>query len=217
MKLERKFMTICVLMTVSLFVSISDSAYITNGDFAAGDISGWSVFRTTYGNNGFAVPPVVQFETCLLQDCKNALKFSVGTTRYPHSGGGGISQIVTLPAGNFELSVCTAVLDTKSASSLANQDGGLFELLFDGVVAASYNYGVIAKDITYSHILTANLEDVSAGDHEIRIRITRQYKSTTGAPYQYVGCISLVPEPTTIAMLGLGGLIILKRKFKTTN
>lgn len=210
-----KIIAIAVITLAFTFAAYSNANLIVNGNFETSNLDGWTVFKTTYGTNGYAVPPVVEFDVCGFGDCCKAAKFSVGTTKYPFIGGGGLSQIVTLESGNHDLSVCTAVIDTLSESSMVNQDGGLFELLFDGTVVASYDYGILEKDITYRRILAANLENVAAGNHEIIIRMTREYKSTTGAPYQYIGCVSLVPEPATIVMMGFGAMLILKRQFKT--
>jgi hypothetical protein len=188
---------------------------LTNGDFETGNLNGWTVFTTANGYNGPGLPDVVQFNTCTPGVQSYSARFDVGRTVEPYPGpreGGGILQNVTLAAGNYVLEACTAVLDDRGSS---NDDGGLFELLFDGRVVDSYDYGPVELGVTYRRLLSS-LDSVAAGTHEVGIRITREWSSGTVSPWEYVDNVTLIPEPATICLLGLGALSLLRsRKRKT--
>jgi hypothetical protein len=187
-----------------------EASFVYNGDFEAngGSLDGWTVFTTPTGTNGMGMPRVVRFDTCMPGDYSYAAKFNVGTTQYPNPGGGGIKQTVNLAAGEYQLKVCTAVLDETGRAL----EGGLFELLFDGVVVDSHNYGFVLAGTTYRALLAANVVAPVDGEHEVQIRITRPYLSSCCGPRQYLDCVELVPEPTTVAILSLGGLALLRKE-----
>jgi len=199
-----------LIIAVLLLVVNASANLVYNGGFevGGGSLAGWTVFTTPSGSTGRGLPAVAPFDTCAPDQVSNAAKFNVGTTDFPNQDGGGIYQNLNLAAGSYQLSVCTAVLSEVDT----NQDGGLFELLFDGVVVDSYNYGYVSLGTTYRRLL-ADLVNVSAGNYEIRIRITRPWITDTSTPNQYIDNVTIVPEPATMALLGMGGLItLLKRK-----
>ncbi len=199
---------ISLIVVVVLAVN-AEANFIYNGDFEAGggSLDGWTVFTTPTGTNGWSMPQVVRFDTCAPGDYSHAAKFNVGTTQVPNPGGGGIKQTVNLAAGEYQLKVCTAVLDEIGG----DLEGGLFELLFDGVVVDSHNYGSVSVGITYRGLL-ANVVTPVEGEHEVKIRITRHYWSTCRGPRQYLDCVELVPEPTTVVLFGIGGLSFLRKR-----
>lgn len=205
--------TVLIIMSILVFVEASAGAttnLLTNGDFETGDLTGWTVFTTANGTNGVAMPDIVLFDTCTAGVENYSVKFNVGTTVLHQPGGGGILQNVYLPGGTYMLQSCTAVLDDRGSSNI---DGGLFELLFDGMVVDSYDYGEVELGTTYRSLLS-NLGMVTAGMHEVAVRITRTHESMDITPWQYLDDVNLIPEPMTLSLLALGGLLLLgKRRF----
>lgn len=54
--------------------------------------------------------------------------------------------------------------------------------------------------------VTITLDLTSAGDGELFLRF-ENYAGTTGTPWVAIDNVSIVPEPATLALLGLGGLL----------
>ncbi len=144
---------------------------LVNGTFEAGGMTGWAPYTTpggTLGGAGF--PDIVSFDTNGDGVKTNSLQLMVG------DGGGGAYQDVALAAGEVTITV-----DVATTCPVANPEGGLFELLLDGEVVASHDFKAITANNAQRTTLSATLTDVTAGDHEIRIKVTR------GDPSQYGG------------------------------
>jgi hypothetical protein len=84
-------------------VPAANAAIVTNGDFATGDFTGWTLFTTANGSLGESegLPAVTSFNVTGA-GAQNAATFQVGEV-VPGSGqqGGGITQTVTLPGRNL--------------------------------------------------------------------------------------------------------------------
>ena len=146
------------------------ASVLVNGNFEQGNFNGFNSFTTTKGvvNKG-----IVLFDTD--NDGVNSLaaQFSVGVDSIASIGtqqGGGIYQVVGLSAGDLTVS-----MDIAASASSSNGAGGLVEILFDGAVMASHDFGSITAGISKHATLSFNLSSVTAGNHEIRIQITRPY------------------------------------------
>jgi hypothetical protein len=162
---------------------------VTNGDFETGDLTGWTTFTTPNGTLGTGFPTVAMFDTTGT-GASNAAKFEVGEVSFTGLRvGGGIYQSVTTPASLFSVSADTAVLHTFAAF---NTDCGLFELLVDGQVVASHAYGQCFQNVTVRFTLSATGLALTAGSHEIRIRMTRPFIARLNqTPFQYVDNVTL--------------------------
>jgi hypothetical protein len=145
---------------------------LTNGDFETGDLSGWTSFTTPYGTLGSGFPKVAPFDTNGDGTATYSAQFSVGqlsgNTGYQ---GGGISQNVYLSKGGNRITV--DMIATSNDSVLGNGEGGSFEVLVDGVVVDSYDFGFVAGNTTKRHKLATTVGIDTDGNHEFSIRITR--------------------------------------------
>ena len=210
-------MKLLLLVVVSLLggyllggVVRADHMPLTNGDFeeAGGSLSGWTSYTTARGTIGAPDYPMVRdFDIDGPSGPSSATKvaqFNVGTLTMDDKGyeGGGIYQNVHLVAGDYDIRANVAV--DEDGSLFGVYDGGRFELLVDGVVLDSYEFaGKVGPNET-KYALLARLQVLTAGDHEIRIRVTRSATAVVSLT-QFVDNVvvalsgagpSVEPEPT---------------------
>jgi hypothetical protein len=169
---------------------------LVNGDFETGILTGWTTFVTSNGTNGDGLPDVAMFDTDNDGIQSLSARFNVGQAVWEGDGsprrGGGIFQLVNLAAGSYTLSANAAMIGHTNA------DGGLVELLFDGSVLASHDFGTATGGVG-EYAFLVGVSSVAAGPHEVRFRITRAFESDLfeGTPYQYIDKVTLIPEPSS--------------------
>ena len=214
-------MRIRILVTVlgAFFGAASAHAGLINGDFETGDLTGWTTYTTANGTLG-GMEGVVVFDVDGDGDHTHSARFRVGEFQYsnPVREGGGIYQGVMLGAGALVISAEIAAFAPSS-----NLAGGMFELLFDGAVVDSHDFGLIDASSIERASLFASFE-VSAGLHEVRLRMTRPWRENHTTPLQYVDDVLLrgaavsdppsepVPEPGTITLVGAGLLALARAR-----
>ena len=197
------------------------AASLLNGDFEDG-LTGWTEF-TTGPNGTTGGVAVVLFDTNGNGIESDAARLNVGQqsfTGLPDDfQGGGLLQDV--PFGGPGLLSLTADLATFKdptpgiSPNLDTNEAGLFELLVDGIIAASFDFGFVLADQAHRGVLAAvGFVIPNAGPHVIAIQVTRRWKSDafggTPTPRQYIDNVQLsfdgptVPEPSGVTLLGLG-------------
>jgi len=170
---------------------------VTNGDFETGNFAGWTQFLTA---QGITNPAVVLFDTDGDTVATNSAQFDVGdTVALLTLEGGGISQIISTSGGSISLAADIAVLDPEGFSNAA---GGIFQLFFDGVEVDSHDFGPVDFNAAERATLSAILNGVAPGNHEIKIQMTRPFFTAFGTPEQYIDNVMAVGEPIRSAVGG---------------
>lgn len=193
------------------------SAQFVNGNFETGDLSGWTVTLTTGGAN--AVADAVQYDI----DGPGALgtnfagRFSTGrATAGSVQEGLSLTQNMNLTAGTlYTFDFDWSAFRTPTAGS--NTQGGVFSFIVNGTIlttqAAGATSGTAPK---YGHI-TATFTPTATQAYSVGALITRPFTiPTPTAPtlFQAVDnfTVTAVPEPASMAALGLGIAAILRRR-----
>lgn len=180
---------------------------VSNGDFATGNFSGWTLFTTTNGTLGPAPLPQVASFDVTGSGASTAAHFEVGQpgTLYEYNvqRGGGLRQsFTTTAAGTLDFSA-----DIASTSTYNNGAGGLFTVFLNGVSLATYDFGSVTAGTTERATLNFSTA-VGVGLQNLEILVTRP--NTSFLVGQYIDNISAietvagVPEPSTWAMMLLG-------------
>ena len=188
------------------------SNILTNGNFATGNLTGWTPFVTANGTNGAGLPDVVSFDTTG-NGASFSAHFNVGKTDIAPGGeGGGLAQTFFAPiAGLYTETASIATYDPGGD----NADSGTFSILVDESDVASEYLG---NFMSYTQPpLRGTLDGtvfLTEGEHTFEIMITRNFatdNTSPGTPDEYVTNLTLspVPEPGSIALLLAGGLGLL--------
>jgi hypothetical protein len=209
--MKMKVKIVCYLLGgAAILAGSAAQAQLINGNFATGDLTGWTLMDTP--NGGTAVVQVVQFDTAGTGVPTYSAEFEVGETSGGIGGGGlgqgaGIFQNVALGAGELKIS-----LNIAATSEGNNADAGTFELLLNGDVVDSDAFGGISvgqiprSTLSYSGTVTA-------GTYQIGIDMFRGYGTEyPSTPFQYLSDVQLsltpVPEPSAMVICGAGILAL---------
>jgi hypothetical protein len=99
-------------------------------------------------------------------------------------GRGGPYQAINMQGGDLSFE-----MDIAAVSSNGNGDGGMVELIFDGVSVASHSFGSLSANTKEYATLSFSLPNVTEGPHELRIQSTRMY--LTASVYHQIDNIVL--------------------------
>lgn len=197
---------------------VAQAAIVTNGNFATGDFTGWSLFTTPNGSLGPAPLPAVTSFNVTGAGAQNAANVQVGENSFDGTEqGGGLRQTVTLPGGSISFSANVAALGDTTIDS-TNEDGGVFQVLIDGITEDTLSIGAIDANAVIRGTLAFTAAE-SAGPHTLEILITRAFANGPlgNTPQQFVTNIAIaaaIPEPASLALLaaGLLGLAAVRRR-----
>src|SRR5436190_13758572 len=112
---------------------------LTNGNFGAGDFSGWTIFTTTNGN--IQTPSIVNFDLTGTGHLMPTARFQVGSSiASPFlKGGGGIYQYFELQS----VTNLTFTMDAAIYSQYYNGSGGNISVLIDQQTIAEWDVGTL--------------------------------------------------------------------------
>jgi hypothetical protein len=204
---------ICASIAAGLaLVPTANAAIVTNGNFATGDFTGWTLFTTPNGSlgpSGSGLPAVTSFNVTG-SGAQNAATFQVGEVVFDGTQqGGGITQTVTLPGGSISFSASIASLGDTTVDSV-NQEGGVFNVLLDGVTEDTLDIGPINPNGVIRDMLTFTTTE-SAGAHTLEILITRPFQNlgAGGTPDQFITNIAITSNVVPAPLIGHGLPVIL--------
>jgi hypothetical protein len=183
------------------------AAIVTNGDFATGDFTGWTLFTTSNGSLGPAgsgLPAVTSFNVTG-SGAQNAATFNVGEVLFDSTQqGGGITQTVTLPGGLISFSANIAA----QGGSGPNAEGGVFNVLLDGITEDTLDIGPINPNPAIIRDTLSFTTAETAGAHTLEILITRPFLNSVGAevtPDQFITNIAITgAAPVPAPLIGHG-------------
>lgn len=194
------------------------NAQFVNGNFETGDFTGWTLGLTSGGAQTFQ--SVVDFDI----DGPGPLgvtkvgQFSVGRATGVSTGEHGVTltQDLLLSAGvTYTFEFDWAATRTTTAT---NAQGGIFALMVNGVEVNRSAAGSTSSTAPkYGHH-TGSYTATSTGLHTVGVWILRPF--TIPSPttlFQSVDNFTMsppIPEPASLAALGIGALAFLKRKRK---
>jgi hypothetical protein len=189
----------------SALVPTANAAIVTNGDFATGDFTGWTLFTTPNGSlgpSGSGLPAVTSFNVTG-SGAQNAATFNVGDVVFNSTQqGGGLTQTVTLPGGPISFSANIAV----TAPLSFNFEGGVFNVLLDGMTEDTVDIGPIDSGAVIRNILSFTTTE-GAGAHTLEILVTRPFINDDITPDQFITNIEIaaaVREPASLTLLAAG-------------
>ncbi len=192
------------------------SAQFVNGNFETGNLSGWTVALTTGGAN--AVADAIQYDI----DGGGALgtnfagRFSTGrAVAGTVQEGLTLTQSMNLTAGTLY----TFDFDWSAfrTSTTTNSEGGVFSFIVNGTALVTQNAGSTSSTTPkYGHI-TATFTPTTTQSFTVGAMITRPFtipSPTAPNLFQAVDnfTVTAVPEPASMAALGLGIAAILRRR-----
>jgi hypothetical protein len=209
-----------VLLTTSVVLAASATqAQFVNGDFETGDFSGWTLGLTSGGAQAFQ--SVVDFDI----DGPGPLgvtkvgQFSAGRASGVTTGEHGVTltQMLNLDSGvlyTFEFDWAATRTVTTS-----NAQGGIFALMVNGVEINRSAAGSTSSTVPHFGHHSGTFTPTSSGAHEVGVWILRPFTiPTPTAPtlFQSVDNFTVdpIPEPASLAALGLGTLALLRRRKK---
>lgn len=195
--------------------SLGIAQTFVNPDFEGGNLNGWTITNTAIGTT--TVQDVVPFDIDFGGPLGTSLvaRFSVGrATTSSAAEGIEFTQMLNLTMGNpYVVSFNAAAYREPGAG--ANSQGGIFDVIVDGVVMGTWAAGSTSGSTQNSSLVSGNFVAASTGPHSIGVRITRPFTVPAVPLYQVVDNFSIVvPEPGTFVALGVGlaGLLALRRR-----
>lgn len=209
MGIRRYRLSLAVVVVALLFTGPAQANLLSNSGFQTGDLTDWTTYTTPNGTIG--TPLVEVFDTTGLGPSRSA-QFVVGQVLSVGAlqRGGGIFQNVFMPADdNLTIWVNVASVGTSVSG---NADGGVVSLMLDGSTISMHDFGNVAQDAIERVTLSLTLA-VSAGSHEIRVQMVREFPTNDGTPRLYLDNIRALtdaqlltgPEPLPLlAVLALG-------------
>jgi hypothetical protein len=107
--------------------------------------------------------------------------------------------------GDTDWQTISTTLDASNFQAIADIDLGVLDPAFDGIVPSSIPLGNFSTDMTFEQVL-ADVTDIYIS-FELVDNNSTQVSESAG-----VDNVVITPEPTSLALLGLGGLLFARRR-----
>lgn len=207
------FRILAVFAGVWLVFPALARADFVNPDFETGDMTGWTITvgpMAEYTNHA-----VIMFDMNASEPGGLSLapQFSVGQanngdTEYRHID---VTQELNLVEGQrYEFQFDWA---SHNYFFLDNFDGGVFDLIVDGMSLASHDTGSIFLESTEYGTLSGSFTATHSGAHTVGARIARRFRSTNNGTFilgQYLDNFSVtevsIPEPSSALLIAVFGV-----------
>ena len=209
----RKLVTVLSLVLFIVPPARADLAttnsLLSNGNFATGDLTGWTLFTNNNGSLGTlpGLPGVMSFDTNGNGVSNGAAVFQVGEAAWlgaHQRAGGGLRQSFLSPSGQLSIHLDIAV----QSGLYANDVAGIFSVFVDNILVDTFNFENVTPDIppyTTQHSQLSGSTFVNEGLHDLIILIERPVLTSNATPLQYVDNIVVaIPEPNTGSLILIG-------------
>ncbi len=205
-----------LFLSVFAMAGIANASILTNGDFQTGDATGWGNWNSTITDQDNSGNPLTGNGKTTAGDYGDFTAKAWGDGQ--QWGNGGFGQTVAATAGTLYTVSAEAMHIT--GDELTNGGIGVLKLTFRDAANNPLNgpYGEEIAMITAGS--TKDIWHSLSGSREApvdttQVEVTLMMQWTTTGPdggAAFFDNVELVPEPTTIALLGLGGLFLRRRR-----
>ena len=201
----------CALVSsaLAMLIASANAQSFVNGDFQTGDFTGWTIANTANGHS--TVQSVDSFDVTG-GGASLAGHFAVGQVNFQSGDHEGITitQNLNLTGGV----AYTFAFDWASSDPSGNADGGTYTLIVNGASIASHATGSITGGVPIRGTLSGVFTPGSTGSYSVGAMIDRVFLCPGTDDSQYVDNfrVSGVPEPASMAVLGLGAAALLRRR-----
>ena len=203
-----------VIVMVLALVGVSNADMLTNGDFQTGNASGWGTWGgtavTDQDNGGVALPSTGRSSAGGYGDYAG----KAWGPWWGAWGNSGHNQVFAASAG--QSCTMTGDLVMLSNDAITSNAFGVLKLVFKdagGTEICGQDLGQVNAASTPDVWQNLSLTAVApAGTATVEALALFFQPNGDGVGAMYYDNITLTPEPATLALLGLGGLVLRRRK-----